>query len=466
MQNTLDNTFLGTEPVKKVFIKLAIPAIVAQIVNLLYNMVDRVYIGRIEGVGSTALTGVGVCLPIILVLSAFAALFSMGGAPKASAFMGSGENDKAEITLGNSFTLIVIISAILTATLLIFSKDLLMLVGASENTIGYADSYMQVYCLGTVFVLLSMGLNSFISAQGFAKTSMATVCIGAVCNIILDPILIYTCNMGVAGAALATIISQAVSAVWVLAFLTGKKTILKLRAKFMKINFKIILPTLALGLSPFIMQATESIITICFNASLLRYGGDIAVGSMTILNSVMMFSILPLQGLAQGAQPVSAYNFGALNSSRVKQMFKILLTCMVTYSLLLWASVMIAPQLFASIFTTDQALIEYTKTTLRIYMSVSCIFSVQIACQMTFISIGEAKASLFLAILRKIVLLVPLIYILPLFLPNQVYAVILAEPITDLIAVTTTVILFKSKFTKAMAQIDAEAAAKQNLTDS
>lgn len=444
---------LGTCSVGKLLFKLAVPAIAAQIINLLYNLVDRMYIGHIADVGKLALTGVGVCLPLIMIISAFAALVSMGGAPRASIFLGKGEKDNAEKTLGNSFTLLVIISITLTIIFLLFSKDLLLLFGASENTIEYATSYMKIYSLGTIFVQLTLGLNAFISAQGFAKTSMLTVLIGAITNIILDPILIFGFNMGVAGAALATIISQSLSMIWILFFLTGKKTTLKIRKKHLRLSKEIILPSIALGLSPFIMQSTESLIAVCFNSSLLKYGGDIAVGAMTILTSVMQFSMLPLTGLTQGGQPIISYNFGAKNADRVKKTFKLLLISCLTYSTILWAAAMISPQLFVLIFNNDPELVDFASHALRIYMAVSCIFGIQIACQQTFIALGNAKASLFLALLRKVILLIPLIYIMPMFMTDKTTAVFMAEPVADILAVTTTAVLFIVQFKKSMKEI-------------
>lgn len=451
-----NNQFLGTEPVGKLLMKLAMPAIAAQLINMLYNLVDRIYIGHIPEVGALALTGVGVCMPIIMLISAFAALVSMGGAPRASIFMGRKDNKTAETILGNCFTLLIIVSLVITTGLLFFQKDLLMLFGASENTIGYSLSYMGIYAMGTLFVQLSLGLNAFITAQGFAKTSMYTVLIGAVVNIILDPILIFGFDMGVAGAALATIISQAISAIWVVTFLMGKKSILKITLPGMKLNKKIILPCIALGLAPFIMQSTESIIAIAFNSSLLKYGGDIAVGAMTILTSVMQFSMLPLQGLAQGAQPITSYNYGARNGERVKSVFFSLAKASLVYSMLLWLLIMIAPQMFASIFTPDPTLIEFTKNALRIYMAVSLIFSLQISCQMTLIAIGNVKASVFIAILRKILLLIPLIYILPMFFQDKTMAVYLAEPIADTLSVTFTLVLFAYQFRSVLRELKVE----------
>ena len=444
---------LGTCSVGKLLFKLAVPAIAAQIINLLYNLVDRMYIGHIAGIGKLALTGVGVCLPLIMLISAFAALVSMGAAPRASIFLGKSESENAEKTLGNSFSLLIILSLIITIIFFFFSEDLLLLFGASENTIEYAVDYMKIYSLGTIFVQLTLGLNAFISAQGFATVSMMTVIIGAIVNIILDPILIFGFNMGVSGAALATIISQSISMIWILFFLTGKKSTLKLRKKNLPLSKDIIIPSLILGLSPFIMQATESLIAVCFNSSLLKYGGDIAVGAMTILTSVMQFSMLPLNGLTQGGQPIISYNYGAKNSDRVKKAFKILLISCLSYSIILWALAMVTPKSFVLIFNNDPELVTFTSRALRIYMAVSGVFGIQIACQQSFIALGNAKTSLFLALLRKIILLIPLIYIMPMFMSDKTTAVFMAEPVADLLAVTTTAILFFIQFRKSMKEI-------------
>lgn len=448
------NEFLGTAPIGKLLFKLAIPTIAAQLINMLYNIVDRIYIGRMEDVGDLALTGVGVCMPIILIVSAFAALVSSGGAPRASIFMGKKDMESAEKTLGSCFTLQILISLILTAVLLIWSKDLLLSFGASENTIEYAAGYMSVYALGTVFVQLTLGMNAFITAQGFSKISMLTVLIGAVCNIVLDPIFIFTLNMGVKGAALATIISQGISCVWVVSFLASKRSSLRLKRAHLRLDPKVMLPCLALGLSPFIMQSSESVISVCFNSSLLHYGGDIAVGAMTILTSVMQFAMMPLQGLAQGAQPISSYNFGAKNAARVKKTFKILLAVSLCYSAVLWLAIMIVPQIFAGIFTPKQELVEFASRALRIYCGGMCIFGAQIACQMTFISLGNAKCSIIVAIVRKFVLLLPLIYLMPSILDDKTVAVYAAEPVADILAVTFTIILFTFQFKKAMKQLE------------
>jgi putative MATE family efflux protein len=443
-----DSTFLGTEKIGKLLFKLSLPAITAQLVNMMYNLVDRIFIGHIPDEGTMALTGVGVCMPIILLISAFAALVSMGSAPRASVFMGKGDNDTSEKILGNSFIMLLIVGVILSIVFSIWSENILMLFGASENTIGYSMSYLKIYVLGTVFVQLVIGLNAFITAQGFAKIGMYSILIGAISNIILDPILIFVFDMGVAGAALATIISQAVSAVWVISFLCGKKTVLKLKRKNFRLKREIVLPCVALGLAPFIMQATESFISICFNASLLKYGGDIAVGGMTILTSVMQFSLLPLVGLTQGAQPIISYNFGARNIHRVKEAFLTLLKCCIVFSTAVWLLVMLFPQIFAEIFTSDPELIKFTAEAMHIYFAVSLLFGIQLACQQTFIAIGNAKTSLFLAILRKIILLIPLIYILPSILTNKIRAVYMAEPVADLIAVCVTLTLFIIQFRK------------------
>lgn len=450
-----EKDFLGTEPIGKLLFKLAIPTLAAQIINMLYNMVDRIYIGHIPKVGKLALTGVGVCMPLIMIVAAFAALISCGGAPRASIFMGKGEHEKAEKILGNCFMTQILLSVVLTVILLIWNKNLLLAFGASENTIQYSVDYMNIYAIGTIFVQLTLGMNAFITAQGFAKTGMLSVVIGAVLNIILDPILIFGFHMGVKGAALATIISQAVSCIWVLTFLCGKKTRLKIKKQNFKISRSIIFPCIALGMATFIMQASESVISICFNSSLLKYGGDIAVGAMTILISVMQFAMLPLQGIGQGAQPILSYNYGAGNKQRVLKAYKLLLGVDLSYSLILWAVVMIVPQAFAALFTPDSSMIAFTAKALRIYIGGAGIFGIQIACQMAFTSLGNAKASIIVAVMRKFVLLLPLIYIMPhIMTSDKTMAVYTAEPIADVIAVTFTAILFFFQFRKALAQME------------
>lgn len=452
--DSTNRAFLGTEPIGKLLFKLAVPTVVAQIVNMLYNVVDRIYIGHMPETGSLALTGVGICLPIILIVSAFSAFVGSGGAPRASIFMGKGDTDSAEKTLGGCVTFQLIVSFTLTVILLFFGKSLLPLFGASENTIGYASDYLSIYAIGTVFVQLTLGLNAFITAQGFSLTGMLTVLIGAAANIVLDPLFIYVLNMGVRGAALATVISQGLSCVWALRFITGKKTAIRLKKKNLLKGLKLLPPCLSLGLASFMMQASESVISLCFNSSLLKYGGDIAVGAMTILSSVMQFAMMPLQGVAQGAQPITSYNFGAGNAKRVKQSFNHLLAVCITYSLLLWGAIMLFPELFARIFCPNAELIEFAARSLRIYCGVLFLFGIQIACQMTFISIGNALCSIIVAVLRKFVLLIPLIYILPLILSDKTTAVYMAEPAADLIAVTCTAIIFFVQFRKSLKKLE------------
>lgn len=457
-----DNTFLGTEKTGKLLFKLAVPAVTAQLVNLLYNLVDRIYIGHIAEIGTEALTGVGVCLPIIMLISAFAYLVGSGGAPRASIFMGSGDNDTAEKILGNCFTLLLGVSVVLTVVFYVWNEPLLMAFGASEKTVGYGVEYMAIYALGTIFVLMALGPNVFITAQGFTVVSMLSVVIGAVLNIALDPLFIFAFGMNVEGAALATIISQAVSCAFVVAFLSGRHSLLRLRWKNFLPRVKIFLPCLLLGLSPFIMQATESVITVCFNSSLQAAKGDIAVGAMTILSSIMMFCMMPLQGITQGAQPIVSYNFGAKNTERVKQTFKYTFIACCAYTVLLWAVVQIFPKTVAMAFSSDAELIAYTARALRIYMAVSCVFGAQIACQQTFVAIGKAGISFFLAVLRKILLLLPLIYIMPaVFAGDPATAIYAAEPVADFLAVATTVTCFTVLFGRAMKKLDKERAEEQ-----
>ena len=446
-----NKSFLGTEPIGKLLMKLALPTVAAQLINMLYNIVDRIYIGHIPGDGALALTGVGVCMPIIMIVSAFAALVGNGGAPRATIYMGKKDNDTAERILGNCFTAQIIISAVLTMVLLIWNRDLLLAFGASENTIDYAVAYMNIYAFGTVFVQITLGMNLFITAQGFAKTGMLSVLLGAVTNIILDPVFIFGFHMGVRGAALATILSQALSCIWVLCFLFGKKTILKLKKRYMTVKKEILFPCLALGSSVFIMQSSESVISVCFNSSLLKYGGDLAVGAMTILTSVMQFAMLPLQGLGQGAQPIISYNYGAGNKERVKGAFWLLLKCSMFYSVLFWAVVMLFPQMFVGMFTSDAVLAAFTRDALKIYMAVVGLFGIQMACQITFGALGNAKASILVAVMRKFAL----IYIMPaIFTADKARAVYMAEPVADTLAITFTGFLFFFQFRKVLRQMN------------
>lgn len=433
---------LGSAPIGRLMFSLAVPAITAQVVNMLYNIVDRMYIGHISKIGAVALTGVGICFPIITLIMAFSSLVAMGGAPQAAIAMGEGDNAKAERILGNCFTSLMAVAVALTAVFLIFAEPILRAFGASDNTIGYALEYLRIYVLGTVFVQIALGMNMFITTQGFAKTSMLTVVIGAALNIALDPVFIFVFNMGVQGAALATILSQGVSAVWVLKFLTGKKTTLRIRPAGMTIDFKIMLPVLALGVSPFIMQSTESLLSVALNTSLLKYGGDTAVGAYTVLASVMQIVNLPLQGLFQGAQPITSYNYGAKRYDRVKKSVRLLLISSCTYCALFWLTLMLAPQIFVHMFTSDPELLDMTVWAMRIFLAGVFAFGFQGGFQQSFLALGQAKSSLLLALLRKIVLLIPLIYILPLFLENKLFGVFLAEPIADITAAIVTSITF------------------------
>ncbi len=448
---------LGKDPVKNLLFILAVPAITSQVVNALYNMVDRMYIGHISDNGSQALTGVGICFPVIMIISAFAYLVGMGGAPRASIFMGKGDNRTAEKILGNCFCALLAVSLILTAVVLIFRDPILYLFGASSNTIIYASEYMGIYAVGTIFVQLTLGLNAFISAQGFSKISMMTVVIGAVSNIVLDPVFIFLLDLGVKGAAVATVISQAISAVWAIRFLAGDKTILRIRYKNMKITPGILLPCIGLGIAPFVMMSTESILVLCFNSSLLRYGGDMAVGAMTILSGIMQFATLPMQGMTQGGQPIISFNYGAGNMGRMMQAFKLQTICCFTYAFAVFALVELFPSIFVAVFTSDAALADLAVWALRIYMAAVALMGIQISCQQTFIALGNSKKSAFLAIFRKIIVLIPLIFILPQFLEDKVFAVFLAEPVADFIAVATTVTMFYAEIKKISAQYKYEA---------
>jgi putative MATE family efflux protein len=425
----------------KLLFKLALPCIIAQLVNVSYNIVDRVFIGRLPN-GELAMAGVGVSFPIILIISAFSALIGMGGAPLASMKMGEKKNEAAEEIMSNSFSMLIIIGLVLTVIFLIFKEPILWAFGASEQTIGYAKDYITLYLIGTVFVQLALGMNAFLNTQGFTKISMCTVIIGAAINIILDPILIFGFNMGVQGAALATIIAQMVSALWVLKFLFGKKTTLKIRRKFLVPKVRVLIPIISLGVSPFIMQSTESLVLISLNTKLQAYGGDLAVGAMTIVASIMQIIFLPLSGLTQGAQPIISYNYGAKNLDRVKATVKLLLTCCLSYTVIMTSILMLFPQVFVSVFSNDPNLMAMTVWSIRIYFVGIFIFGAQIACQQSFLALGQAKTSLLLALLRKVILLIPLIFILPNFFEDKLFAVLLAEPIADIVAVTVTSISF------------------------
>ena len=448
-----DKKDMGTGSVRKWMMKLAVPALVGQIVNLLYNIVDRIYIGHLPQIGADALTGVGLFTPILMLITAFALLSGAGGAPRAAIYMGKGDKDTAEKILANCFTLLLILAAVLTAGLWLAAPALLRFFGASDATLPFAVEYGRIYILGCVFVLIVMGMNSFISTQGFASFSMLTTVIGAVINIILDPILMFVFDLGVKGAAIATVISQAISALWILRFLTGKRSILKLKPRYMPLKGKIILPCLALGVSSFVMISTESILSISFTSSLARYGGDVAVGAMTVLTSINQLMTMPLSGICQGGQPLISYNYGAGKLDRVKEAFFCQFFICVGYATLFWSALMLFPQTFAGIFTDNAGLVDYTAWALRIFLV--CGFSVgfQIGCQQAFVALGQAKTSLIMACLRKLILLIPLIFILPLFFSapeNKAMAVFLAEPVSDFTAAAVTTVTFFLFFRKLM----------------
>ena len=437
---------METGSIPKLLAQLAIPAVVAQVINLLYNIVDRIYIGHIPGIGAAALTGVGLFAPILMLLNAFAMLVGSGGAPRAAIAMGKKDHDTAEKIVGNCFTLLTGLAVILTVLFYISAPTLLKLFGASSATMSYATAYARIYILGSFFVLIVLGMNPFITTQGFAKISMMTTVIGAVINIILDPVFIFVLGMGVRGAALATVLSQAVGAIWILRFLTGKKTILRLTKENMRLEVRVFGPCLALGISTFVMLSTESLLSISFTNSLSRYGGDVAVGAMTIITSINQLVAMPAQGICQGGQPIISYNYGANKPERVKKAFFTQFCACVAYTFTFWAVIMLFPQVFASIFTANKELVEYSSWALRIYMAGIFSTGFQISCQQSFMALGQAKVSLLLACLRKIVLLIPLIFILPNFFDNKVFAVFLAEPVSDIIAAAVTTITFFTLF--------------------
>ncbi len=443
---------LGRDNVPGLLLRLALPAVAAQLVNALYNIVDRMYIGHLPEVGDLALTGVGVTFPVIMLVSALASLVCVGGGSRATIYMGEGKRDKAEEILGNCTMLLILIAVVVTLGLWFVRKPMLLLFGASENTVGYGSAYLGIYLLGTFFVMGSVGLNYFISCQGFSTVSMATTLIGAVINIVLDPILMFGFSMGVKGAALATIIAQAVSAAWVLRFLSGKRTGLRIRRKYLRLRWPILGPALAIGISPFVMQATESVLNVAFNSSLKTYGGDSAVGAMTIASSVMQLMATLFLGFAQGASPIIGYNYGAGQSKRVKQAVRMLVAIALSISVAFWILVELFPELFVRIFNDDPALVEIATRMLRVYSAGLFAIGLQHPCQQCFVALGQAKISLFLALLRKFILLIPLIYILPNFFGDKVFAVFLAEPAADILAATTTVILFFARLPRILAE--------------
>ena len=441
---------MGTGSIKKLMVSMAVPALVAQVINLLYNIVDRIYIGHIPEIGGLALTGVGLFTPILMLITAFAMLAGSGGAPLAAIAMGRGEQDRAEKIMGNCFTVLLLMAVVLTGVFCAFIPELIRLFGGSGNTIPYGVSYGRIYSLGSVFVLVVMGMNPFITTQGFAKISMLTTVIGAVINIILDPILIFALDLGVAGAAIATVLSQAVSAVWILRFLTGKKTMLKLRFGNMILEPGVILPCLGLGVSSFVMVSTESILSVSFTSSLFRYGGDVAVGAMTVLTSVNQVISMPLVGICQGGQPLMSYNYGAGKLDRVKEAFLCQFTVCVSYATVFWVLVQLFPSFFAGIFTNEQALVDYTAWAMRIFLAGCFSVGFQNSCQQAFVALGQAKISLFMACLRKLILLIPLIFILPNFFQNKAMAVFLAEPVSDILAAAAATTAFFLFFRRLM----------------
>lgn len=451
-------TDLGKGNIKKLLVTLALPAIIAQLVNVLYNIVDRIFIGRIPN-GEMAMAGVGVAFPILMLISAFSALIGMGGAPLAAIKMGAKDKEGAEKIISNSFSALIVVSVILTVGFTIFKVPILNAFGASEATIKYAIDYLSIYLIGTIFIQFALGLNPFINTQGFAKISMSTVMIGAIINIVLDPIFIFTFNMGVKGAALATILGQFVSAIWVLSFIFGKKNKIRVRKKYIIPDMRIVGAIIALGVSPFIMQATESLVIVSLNNKLQAYGGDLAVGAMTIMSSIMQIVLLPLIGLSQGAQPIISYNYGAKSIGRVKETFKLLVICCLAYTSIMWLSIMVFPEIFVKIFNNNPELIEMTVKSMRIFFFGIFLFGAQIACQQTFLALGQAKNSLILALLRKIFLLVPLIFILPEFFKVNKWklnATLAAEPISDIIATVITVITFLIFYKKKLTKIEEE----------
>lgn len=450
----MDNNELETGNIKPLIFKLAVPTILAQLVNLLYNIVDRIYVGRIPQTGSLSLAGLGVTFPILMLIAAFAALAGMGGASRAAIAMGEKNNKKAELILGNSTSLLLIFSAVLTVVFMVFKEPILLRFGASENTLPYASDYITIYLIGTVFVQLALGLNAFITNQGFTRMSMATVCIGAALNILLDPLFIYVFDMGVRGAAVATIISQAVSCAWVLWFLCkSRRSILKIRILNLRLNLNVVGSILSLGISPFIMQFTECLIQLTFNNGMLRYGNDMYVALMSILFSMMQLVWMPIGGMSQGVQPIIGYNYGAQNFARVKQAFRILFVCNITFSLMIVTLVELFPGVFLGMFTNDAEIINMGIPAVRVFLIGMSIMGAQSACQNTFLALGEAKTSLFLAFLRKIILLLPLALILPKIAGLGVWGIILAEPISDIIAVTVTTTMYIVRSRKLLRQI-------------
>ncbi len=426
------NQKLGHEKISKLLISLAVPSIIAQLVNILYNMVDRIYIGQMPG-GTAAMAGLSIALPIITLITAFTQLVGIGGAPLCAIRLGEQRKDKAEQIMTNSFVLLVALGIILTIVVLVFKEPLLIMFGANQESLAPAIAYTSIYALGTLFVQITLGMNAYINTQGYAKMGMFTVVIGAVLNIVLDPVFIFGFNMGVSGAALATIISQGVSAIWVMAFLFGKKSHLKIRKKYFKIDWRIALSIVSLGISPFVMNVTESLLQISFNNQLSLYGGTMAVATMAILVSMWQFVTLPLQGLCQGAQPILSYNYGARNYTRVRETFKLVFKLCVGFGIIAQIILMVFAKSIVPIFSSNKETIEFASWALRIYVLGVSFFGAQIACQQSFMALGQAKVSLCMAITRKIILLIPLVYAFPYILGSTGFASILASPITSMV---------------------------------
>ena len=441
---------LGKEPLRKLFFTMAIPSVLAQLINVLYNIVDRIYIGHIKDIGSLALTGVGVTFPIIMVVSAFSAFAGQGGAPLASILLGAKDQEKAEKVLGSSTALLLVFSISLTLIFQILKTPLLYAFGASDNVIGFAQDYIGLYLCGTIFVMLSLGLNTFISGQGNAKIAMFSVLIGAVTNIILDPIFIFVMNMGVKGAALATIISQAFSAIWVVNFLISKKSSLKIKRENLKLDMQFVKKIGSLGCSPFIMQSTESLVLLTLNSGLQKYGGDLYVGSMSILTSVLQLIFVPVSGIAQGVQPIISYNFGAGNRERVVKTFKTLLVVCLIATMFMGGIAVLFPSFYVKMFTESEELVELTSRMMPIFTLGMCIFGIQQSIQVTFLAMGQAKFSIFIALLRKVILLVPLAIILPRFM--GVKGIYYAEPMADITSVVVASITFALNFKSILKQ--------------
>ncbi len=441
---------MATEPIGKLMASMTLPAILAQIINILYSIIDRIYIGHMEGVGANALTGVGVTFCITVFISAFSAFISNGAAPLAAIWLGKGDRERAEKILGNSVSFLVICTIVLMAFFYLLQKPLLYLFGASDATIGYAMDYLSIYLIGTIFVELALGLNAFIICQSQPKTAMLSVLVGAVANIILDPIFIFGLHMGVKGAATATVISQGLSAVWVMRFLLGKKSSLKVKKSCMKLEYGVMKSIFSLGISPFIMNATESFISIVLNHGLQAYGGDMYVGSLTIMQSMMQLFSAPINGFTQGMTPIVSYNYGAGNFERVKQLYKWLIGMCFGFRFLSTATTMLFPEFYAGFFTNETGLVTLVGQVMPVFMAGMLVFGIQNGIQPTFLALGQAKVSLFIAVLRKIILLIPLAIILPHFM--GVMGVYYAEPVSDILSAVTATVLFMVNIKKILSE--------------